>query len=127
MPCAMRRRRGPVRCGRTSWRRRILVFVVAFERCRRPRLRCATRTPAPLMQVWRGDRSPGPTARDRRTNFAPVPAGAVRKKLWTQFDAAVERLNVAGAGDSLAEIVAAYSALAEAAGALTEALEAAGE
>ena len=49
------------------------------------------------------------------------------EELWTRFDAAVERLNVAGAGDSLAEIVAAYSALAEAAGALTEALEAAGE
>ena len=49
------------------------------------------------------------------------------EELWTRFDAAVERLNVAGAGDSLAEIVAAYSAVAEAAGALTEALEAAGE
>ena len=49
------------------------------------------------------------------------------EELWTRFDAAVERLNLAGAGDSLAEIVAAYSAVADAAGALTEALEAAGE
>ena len=49
------------------------------------------------------------------------------EELWTRFDAAVERLNLAGAGDNLAEIVAAYSAVADAAGALAEALEAAGE
>ena len=49
------------------------------------------------------------------------------EELWTRFDAAVERLNLAGAGDDLAEIVAAYSAVADAAGALAEALEVAGE
>lgn len=49
------------------------------------------------------------------------------EELWTRFDRAVERLNVAGAGDSLAEIVAAYSAVADAAGALADTLEAAGE
>ena len=48
-------------------------------------------------------------------------------ELWARFDAAVEQLNTAGAGDSLAEIVAAYAAVAEAAGALADALEAAGE
>ena len=47
--------------------------------------------------------------------------------LWERFDAAVERLNKAGAGDSLADLVAAYAAVAEAAGALADALEAAGE
>jgi hypothetical protein len=49
------------------------------------------------------------------------------EELWAQFDRAVERLNVAGAGDSLAEVVAAYAAVADAAGALADALEAAGE
>jgi hypothetical protein len=37
------------------------------------------------------------------------------------------QLNRAGAGDSLAEVVAGYAAVAEAAGALADALEAAGE
>jgi hypothetical protein len=48
-------------------------------------------------------------------------------ELWARFDAAVERLNRAGAGDSLGELVAAYAAVAETAGALADALEAAGE
>ena len=48
-------------------------------------------------------------------------------ELWARFDAAVEQLNTAGAGDSLAEIVAAYAAVAHAAAALADALEAAGE
>jgi hypothetical protein len=39
----------------------------------------------------------------------------------------VDQLNRAGAGDSLAALVAAYAAVAEAAGALADALEAAGE
>jgi hypothetical protein len=47
--------------------------------------------------------------------------------LWSRFDAAVELLNVAGAGDDLADVVAAYAAVAEAAGALADALEATGE
>jgi hypothetical protein len=47
--------------------------------------------------------------------------------LWARCDAAVEQLNTAGAGDSLAEIVAAYAAVADAAAALAAALEAAGE
>jgi hypothetical protein len=49
------------------------------------------------------------------------------EELWARFDAAVERLNQAGAGDSLADLVAAYAGVAEAAGALAHALEAAGE
>ena len=48
-------------------------------------------------------------------------------ELWARFDAAVDELNRAGAGDSLAAVVAAYAAVAEAAGALADALEAAGE
>jgi hypothetical protein len=47
--------------------------------------------------------------------------------LWERFDAAVERLNRAGAGDSLADLVAAYAAVAGAAGALADALEATDE
>jgi hypothetical protein len=47
--------------------------------------------------------------------------------LWARFDAAVEQLNTAGAGDSLAQIVAAYAAVADAAAALADALEKAGE
>jgi hypothetical protein len=49
------------------------------------------------------------------------------EELWAIFDAAVERLNQAGAGESLADLVAAYGAVAEAAGPLADALEAAGE
>jgi hypothetical protein len=39
----------------------------------------------------------------------------------------VAQLNSAGAGDHLADVVAAYGAVADAAGALADALEAAGE
>jgi hypothetical protein len=49
------------------------------------------------------------------------------EELWARFDAAVARLNQAGAGDSLADLVAAYAAVAGAAAALANALEAAGE
>ena len=45
------------------------------------------------------------------------------EELWERFDAAVERLNHAGAGDSLADLVAAYAAVAEAAAALADALD----
>jgi hypothetical protein len=47
--------------------------------------------------------------------------------LWARFDEAVDQLNQAGAGDRLADVVAAYVAVSEAAGALAAALEAAGE
>jgi hypothetical protein len=48
-------------------------------------------------------------------------------ELWAQFDAAVEQLNVAGGGNSLVDVVAAYSAVADAASALADALEATSE
>jgi hypothetical protein len=48
-------------------------------------------------------------------------------ELWTRFDAAVQRLNEAGAGGNLADVVDAYSAVAEAASELADALKAAGE
>jgi hypothetical protein len=48
-------------------------------------------------------------------------------ELWTQFDAAVQQLNAAGSGDSLADVVAAYTAVANASRALADAFEAAGE
>ena len=48
-------------------------------------------------------------------------------ELWARFDAAVEQLNTAGAGDSVGEVVAAYAGVADAAAALADALEADGE
>jgi hypothetical protein len=48
-------------------------------------------------------------------------------ELWTQFDAAVQRLNQAGAADNLAAVVDAYAAVAQAASELANALQAAGE
>ena len=47
--------------------------------------------------------------------------------LWARFDEAVDALNQAGAGDSLADVVAAYAAVSEAASALADALETRGE
>ena len=47
--------------------------------------------------------------------------------LWTHFDAAVHRLNQAGAGDNLGDVVDAYAAVAHAASELADALQAAGE
>jgi hypothetical protein len=48
-------------------------------------------------------------------------------ELWTRFDAAVVQLNEAGAGDGLADVVAAYAAVSAAAGALADGLEPGGE
>jgi hypothetical protein len=48
-------------------------------------------------------------------------------ELWARFDEAVAQLNDAGAGAGLAEVAAGYSAVSHAAGALADALEAAGE
>ena len=47
-------------------------------------------------------------------------------ELWTRFDAAVQRLNQAGAGDDLGDVVGAYAAVAQAASELADALQAAG-
>jgi hypothetical protein len=49
------------------------------------------------------------------------------EELWTRFDEAVAQLNNAGAGDSLADVVAGYSAVSDAALALADALEATGD
>jgi hypothetical protein len=48
-------------------------------------------------------------------------------ELWARFDEAVAQLNDAGASASLVEVVAGYAAVARAARALADALEAAGE
>ena len=48
-------------------------------------------------------------------------------ELWSRFDAAVQRLNRAGAGDNLADVVDAYASVAQAASELAHALQAAGE
>ena len=58
------------------------------------------------------------TARDR----PPRPTRALAR-----FDAAVHQLNQAGAGDTLADIIDAYAAIAQAASELADALQAAGE
>ena len=47
--------------------------------------------------------------------------------LWARFDAAVQQLNEAGAGDNLSDVVDAYAAVAQAASTLVDALQAAGE
>ena len=47
--------------------------------------------------------------------------------LWTQFDAAVQRLNQAGSGDDLGDVVDADAAVAQAVSELADALQAAGE
>jgi hypothetical protein len=49
------------------------------------------------------------------------------EELWARFDSAVEQLNVAGGADSLVDVIAAYGAVADAAAALADALETAGE
>jgi hypothetical protein len=49
------------------------------------------------------------------------------EELWTRFDEAVAQLNAAGAGDNLADVVASYAAVSEAARALADALEAGSE
>jgi hypothetical protein len=48
-------------------------------------------------------------------------------ELWSRFDVAVQLLNEAGAGDSLGDIVDAYASVAQAASALVDALQTAGE
>ena len=65
--------------------------------------------------------------RARRTNCGPGPGDVARRNCGAAFDAAVERLNQAGAGNSLADLVAAYAAVAEATAAVAVALEATGE
>ena len=48
-------------------------------------------------------------------------------ELWARFDAAVQQLNEAGAGENLADVAGAYAAVAQAASDLADALHAAGE
>jgi hypothetical protein len=48
-------------------------------------------------------------------------------ELWTRFDAAVQQLNQAGAASNLADVVAAYAAVAQGASELADALQASGE
>jgi hypothetical protein len=49
------------------------------------------------------------------------------EELWARFDEAVAQLNDAGAGASLAEVVAGYAAVSDAARALADTLDAEGE
>jgi hypothetical protein len=75
--------------------------------------------------AWR----PVKSSRQARPPYELRPGTGRRgpEHLWARFDEAVDQLNQAGAGDSLAEVVAGYVAVSDAAGALADALEAAGE
>jgi hypothetical protein len=75
---------------------------------------------------WRGGPSPTPS---RRPPYELRPGTGRRgpAELWARFDAAVQKLNQAGAGDNLADVVDAYAAVAQAASELADALQAAGE
>jgi hypothetical protein len=79
-----------------------------------------------MRERWRpglpGARSKVPSARPPY-ELRPGTGRRGPEQSWGRFDAAVERLNHAGAGDSLADLVAAYAAVAEAAAALADALE----
>jgi hypothetical protein len=89
---------------------------------RRPR--CATLTRGRSRQDWRGGPSPIPNA---PYELRPGTGRRGPTELWARFDAAVQRLNQAGAGDNLADVVDAYAAVAQAASELADALQAAGE
>ena len=62
-----------------------------------------------------------------RTSCDPGTGRRGPAELWTRFDAAVQRLNEAGAGDNVSEVVDAYATVAQAAAELADALEGAGE
>ena len=64
-----------------------------------------------------------------RPPYEPRPGTGRRgpTELWSRFDAAVQQLNEAGAGDNLADVVDAYAAVAQAASQLADALQAAGK
>jgi hypothetical protein len=74
---------------------------------------------------WR----PVPGSEQARTPYELRPGTGRRgpEALWSDFDHAVQRLNEAGAGQSLAEVVAAYGAVSDASGALADALAPNGE
>ena len=90
-------------------------FRSRLQALSRPQLQCAMRTPARSRGygVATGRRV---QPRETAVRASPWHGPAWPKELWTRFDAAVERLNLAGAGEHRAEIVAAYSAVAEARG-----------
>jgi hypothetical protein len=75
---------------------------------------------------WHGGPSLTPSERVHPTSCARGPAAAGPHELWTRFDAAVQQLNEAGAGDNLGHVMDAYAALAQASE-LADALQAAGE
>jgi hypothetical protein len=72
---------------------------------------------------------PRPARQSDRTPYELRPGTGRRgpSELWTRFDAAMRQLNRAGAGDNLADVVAVYAAVAQAALELADALQAAGE
>ena len=71
----------------------------------------------------------GEVARKLRPAYELRPGTGRRgpRELWTRFDTAVQRLNQAGAGSNLGDVVAAYAAVAQAASELADALQAAGD
>ena len=87
------------------------------------RRRCATLTRLRSRPAWRG--GPSRTPSGARPPYE-LRTGTGRRgphELWTRFGAAVERLNEAGAGDSLSDVVDGYNAVADAASQLADALD----
>jgi hypothetical protein len=118
---------GPARCAPTSRRRPIpAFFAIDYEHWPTPRPRCATLTRERSRQDWRGGPSPTPNAHVRPMNCGPETGRRGPPELWIRFDAAVQQLNQAGAGDNLADVVGAYAAVAKTASQVADALQAAG-
>ena len=116
-----RGRRGAARCAPTNRHRPIPAFAIDYERSLTLRPRCATLTRERSTRDWRG----GPSR--TRNGLRPGTGRRGPAELWARFDAAVHRLNQAGASDNLSDVVDAYAAVAQAADELADALHAAGE
>jgi hypothetical protein len=125
-----------VRDGQSAWARAMRAHELAPpDPGFRGRLRALSETAATMRDAHARALEAGlawrPVERSERARppyeLRPGTGRRGPEELWTRFDAAVARLNAAGAGDSLAELVAAYSEVAQAALAVADALEAAGE
>ena len=119
--------RGRARCEPTNWRHRTQSFDADCAPSPMQHGRCVTVTRARSRVALLGGRSRARIESRPPYELRPGTGRRGPEHLWARFDAAVDQLNQAGAGDSLADVVAAYAAVSEAAGALADALEAAGE
>ena len=107
-----------------SRRRPTQGSAIGCTSCRWQRRRCATltRLRCEAGLAWR----PIADSEQAKTRTYELRTGTGRRgphELWTRFDAAVERLNEAGAGDSLSDVVDGHNAVADAASQLADALD----